>query len=120
MRSQRPTRLKGTDKLSDALIAQRYLDLQKLREKVRKAEIRFGLRGSKKPRNRPGTCARAEGPRLPRPRLYQNGIPANQSKIRYGSMDASRSRNRCDPLNFLRWGRSRRSVNKRLVPIGPG
>jgi hypothetical protein len=58
MRSQRLTRLKGADKLSDALIARRYLDLQKLREKVREAEIHFGLRGPKKPRNRPGTCAR--------------------------------------------------------------
>ena len=44
MRSQRLTRLKGTDKLSDALIARRYLDLQKLREKVRNAEIEFGLK----------------------------------------------------------------------------
>ena len=58
MGSQRLTRLKGADKLSDALIARRYLDLQKLREKVRKAEIHFGLRGPKKPRNRPGTCTR--------------------------------------------------------------
>jgi hypothetical protein len=49
MRSQRLTRLKGIDELSDALIARRYLDLQKLREKVRKAEIEFGLKGSKKP-----------------------------------------------------------------------
>ena len=58
MRSQRLTRLKGLDKLSGALIARRYLDLQKLREKVREAEIRFGLKGSKKPRSHPGTCAR--------------------------------------------------------------
>jgi hypothetical protein len=55
MRSQR---LKGTNKLSDALIARRYLDLQKLREKVREAEVHFGLGGSKKPRNRPGTSRR--------------------------------------------------------------
>jgi hypothetical protein len=44
MRSQRLTRLKGIDELSDALIARRYLDLQKLREKVRNAEIEFGLK----------------------------------------------------------------------------
>ncbi len=58
MRSQKLTRLKGTDKLSDALIARRYLDLQKLREKVREAQIHFALRGSKKPRNHHGTGAR--------------------------------------------------------------
>ena len=37
--------------LSDAIIARRYLDLQRLRGQVRKAERNCGLNGSKKPRN---------------------------------------------------------------------
>ena len=38
-------------KLSDAIIARRYLDLQRLRGQVRKAEKNCGLNGSKTPRN---------------------------------------------------------------------
>jgi hypothetical protein len=38
--------------LLDAIIARRYLDLQRLRDQVRKAERNCALKGSKKPRNR--------------------------------------------------------------------
>jgi hypothetical protein len=38
--------------LSDVIIARRYLDLQRLREQVRKAERNCALKGSKKPRNK--------------------------------------------------------------------
>ena len=37
--------------LSDAVIARRYLDLQRLRDEVRKAERNCALKGSKKARN---------------------------------------------------------------------
>ena len=36
---------------SDAMIARRYLDLQRLRGQVRKAERNCALNGSKRPRN---------------------------------------------------------------------
>jgi hypothetical protein len=39
MKGQRPAQAKNARKLSDAIIAKRYLDLQKLRDEVRKAEI---------------------------------------------------------------------------------
>ena len=39
MKSQGPTQAKNARKLSDAIIAKRYLELQKLRDEVRKAEI---------------------------------------------------------------------------------
>jgi hypothetical protein len=38
MKSQRPTHAKNAQKLSDAIIAKRYLELQRLRDEVRKAE----------------------------------------------------------------------------------
>ena len=38
-------------KLSDAMIARSYLDLQRLRDQVRKAERHCALKGPKKPRN---------------------------------------------------------------------
>jgi hypothetical protein len=39
MKSQRPTQAKDARRLSDAIIAKRYLELQRLRDEVRKAEI---------------------------------------------------------------------------------
>jgi hypothetical protein len=39
MKSQRPTQLKSAPKVSDAIIAKRYLEFQRLRDEVRKAEI---------------------------------------------------------------------------------
>ena len=38
MKSQRPTQVKNARRLSDAIIAKRYLELQRLRDEVRKAE----------------------------------------------------------------------------------
>jgi hypothetical protein len=52
MKSQKPTQAKNARKLSDALIARRYLDLQRLRDEVRKAETSCAPQGSKKPRDR--------------------------------------------------------------------
>lgn len=52
MKSQRPAQANNARKLSDAVIAELYLDLQRLRDEVRKAEISFVPRGSKKPRGR--------------------------------------------------------------------
>jgi hypothetical protein len=43
MKSQRPTQAKNALNLSDAIIAKRYLDLQRLRDEVRKAEISCGV-----------------------------------------------------------------------------
>ena len=42
MKCQRPTQTRSARKLSDAIIARRYLELQKLRDEVRKAEIYRG------------------------------------------------------------------------------
>jgi hypothetical protein len=39
MKGQRPTRAQNPQRLSDAILAKRYLELQKLRDEVRKAEI---------------------------------------------------------------------------------
>ena len=39
MKGQRPTQPKSAQKVSDAIIAKRYLELQRLRDEVRKAEI---------------------------------------------------------------------------------
>jgi hypothetical protein len=41
MKRQGSTPAKTAGKLSDAILATRYLDLQRLRDKVRKAEARF-------------------------------------------------------------------------------
>jgi hypothetical protein len=38
MKSQRPTQAKNAQKLSGAIIAKRYLEVQRLRDEVRKAE----------------------------------------------------------------------------------
>jgi hypothetical protein len=43
MKSQRPTHVKNAQKLSDAIIAKRYLDLQRLREEVKKIEQSCGM-----------------------------------------------------------------------------
>jgi hypothetical protein len=42
MKRQSPMQAKNELKLSDAILAKRYLELQKLRDEVRKAEI-FGM-----------------------------------------------------------------------------
>jgi hypothetical protein len=49
VKSQKLTRIKRALERSEAGIAKQYLDLQKLREEVRQAEISFGIRahGSK-------------------------------------------------------------------------
>jgi hypothetical protein len=47
MKSQRPTHVKNAQKLSDAIIAKRYLDLQRLREEVKKIEQSCGMRVQK-------------------------------------------------------------------------
>jgi hypothetical protein len=39
MKNQRPTQAKDARRLSNAIIAKRYLELQRLRDEVRKAEI---------------------------------------------------------------------------------
>jgi hypothetical protein len=39
MKRQSPTQAKNELKLSDAILAKRYLELQRLRDEVRKAEI---------------------------------------------------------------------------------
>jgi hypothetical protein len=52
MKAQRPTQVKNARKLSDAIIARRYLDLQRLRDEVRTAEISCALQGSQKPQDR--------------------------------------------------------------------
>jgi hypothetical protein len=39
MKSQRPTQPTSARKVSDAILAKRYLELQRLRDEVRKAEI---------------------------------------------------------------------------------
>jgi hypothetical protein len=43
LKTRKPTQAKSARKPSDALIAKRYLDLQKLRDEVRKAESSCGL-----------------------------------------------------------------------------
>ena len=43
MRSQRRKQAKNARKFSHAVIAKRYLDLQKLRDEVRKAETKRGM-----------------------------------------------------------------------------
>jgi hypothetical protein len=48
LKTQRPTQVQNLRMLSGA-IAKRYLDLQRLRDQVRKAEISCALKGSKKP-----------------------------------------------------------------------
>jgi hypothetical protein len=47
---QRSTQAKYTRKFSDAIIAKRYLDLQRLRDEVRKAELNSLPQSTKKPR----------------------------------------------------------------------
>jgi hypothetical protein len=49
---QRSTQPKCVRKFSDAIIAKRYLDLQRLRDEVRKAEMNCASQSSKKPRER--------------------------------------------------------------------
>ena len=43
MKSQGATQAKNARKLSDAIIAKRYLELQRLRDEVRKAEISHAM-----------------------------------------------------------------------------
>jgi hypothetical protein len=43
MKTRKPTQAKCVRKTSDGIIAKRYLDLQKLRDEVRKAESSCGL-----------------------------------------------------------------------------
>ena len=50
MKNQAPTRAKKAWRLPDAVIARRYLDLQRLRDKVKKAEARSAQQSAKKPR----------------------------------------------------------------------
>ena len=52
MRSLRPASASQTRKPSDAALASRYLDLQRLRDEVRKAEARCPPRSSKRPPDR--------------------------------------------------------------------
>ncbi len=47
MKNQRPTQAKNAQKLSDAIIAKRYLDLQRLRDEVKKVEQSCGMRALK-------------------------------------------------------------------------
>jgi len=49
MKSLGPASASQTRKLSDAALASRYLDLQRLRDEVRKAESRCPPRSSKRP-----------------------------------------------------------------------
>jgi hypothetical protein len=51
MKTRKPTQAKCLRKTSDGIIAKRYLDLQKLRDEVRKAESGCGLQRS--PDNHP-------------------------------------------------------------------
>lgn len=48
MKSQKPALANNTRKLSDAALADRYLDLQRLRDEVRKAEASYVSRRTKK------------------------------------------------------------------------
>jgi len=50
VKNQAPTRAKKAWRLPDAVIARRYLDLQRLRDKVKKAEARSAQQSAKKPR----------------------------------------------------------------------
>jgi hypothetical protein len=43
MKTRKRTQANSPPKISDATLAQRYLDLQKLRDKVRKAESGCGI-----------------------------------------------------------------------------
>jgi hypothetical protein len=43
MKSQRPAQAKNARKLSEGIIAKRYLDLQRLRDEVRREELRRGM-----------------------------------------------------------------------------
>jgi hypothetical protein len=52
MKGQRSIPGKITRKLSDSILANRYLDLQTLRDEVRKAETRCAPRSAKKLRDR--------------------------------------------------------------------
>ena len=52
MKRQRPTQAKGALNRSEATIASRYLDLQRLRDEIRKAETDDALQGSTKPQDR--------------------------------------------------------------------
>ena len=54
MKSQRSTQTRIARKLSDVIIARRYLDLQRLRDEVRKAETK--LRTTEKPSGSEATC----------------------------------------------------------------
>lgn len=47
MKRQGSTPAKTAGKLSDAILATRYLDLQRLRDEVRKAEARFASASQK-------------------------------------------------------------------------
>jgi hypothetical protein len=44
MKTQKPTQAKNTRRVSEAIIAKRYLEVQELRDVVRKAEINCGVR----------------------------------------------------------------------------
>jgi hypothetical protein len=44
MKTQKPTQAKNTRRVSEAIIAKRYLEVQELRDVVRKAEIDCGVR----------------------------------------------------------------------------
>ncbi len=53
MKSQKPMQAKkNAQRLSDNIIAKRYLDLQRLRDEVRRAEINCASESSQKPRDR--------------------------------------------------------------------
>ena len=52
MKNQVPTRAKKIWRLPDAVIARRYLDLQRLRDKVKKAEAGCALQSARKPSRR--------------------------------------------------------------------
>jgi hypothetical protein len=51
MKSQRLTPAKIARKPSDAILANRYLELQRLRDEVRKAETSRARRGLRRPRD---------------------------------------------------------------------
>jgi hypothetical protein len=44
MKTQKPTQAKNTRRVSEAITAKRYLEVQELRDVVRKAEINCGVR----------------------------------------------------------------------------
>src|SRR5258708_14165956 len=52
MKNQRPTQAKNAQKLSDAIIAKRYLDSQRLPDEVKKVEQSCGMRALKAKKTR--------------------------------------------------------------------